>query len=153
MNYTCIIFLNQMMKLLYLLPLLILFQISNLFGQQTHIFTYDLSGNRIQRNSIPLRYENPNKDPIFEPLIENANQNVGISVFPNPTNGQITISIKGEWEFPVSIKVYSILGQLILEKSVAFAISKLELSNYGSGVYYLEVTNGAKTKRTRVVME
>lgn len=69
--------------------------------------------------------------------------NDDIRMFPNPSNGQITLSNNGneKWD----IVIYNELGQIVLNKvSLAENESnlKLDLSALQSGLYFIELSNG-----------
>jgi hypothetical protein len=58
-----------------------------------------------------------------------------ISIFPNPTKGQITIQTSKVW----SLEIYNLLGKRV--KSInGIGESKVDLSNLNSGVYFMLVT-------------
>ncbi|MFZ4402149.1 MAG: T9SS type A sorting domain-containing protein, partial [Bacteroidales bacterium] len=62
-----------------------------------------------------------------------------IGIYPNPTNGKFTVNIEkfnnGE------IKVYSIVGSLILSQTVNKANNEFDLSNNGKGLYFVQYTD------------
>jgi hypothetical protein len=96
--------------------------------------TFDLNGNaRIVGTNVdmgayeydvPLSIESPNSSSVF-------------SVYPNPTNGLITIETDQEIK---SVKLFSLDGKLLLEGQN----SNLQIDNFPSGIYmlYLESVNG-----------
>ncbi|MBK6950844.1 MAG: T9SS type A sorting domain-containing protein [Crocinitomicaceae bacterium] len=60
------------------------------------------------------------------------------TVFPNPTNGAIMVQFSDQSEF-TSIKIYSVLGQIISETTVSKNQMSLELGE-AAGVYYVEIS-------------
>jgi len=75
-----------------------------------------------------------------------------ITVFPNPNNGQFTISIASEKAKRYTIELVNELGQILLEKQtveVTEAKLQIDASNFGSGVYLLKVISkdGIATKQ------
>jgi len=62
-----------------------------------------------------------------------------IGIYPNPSNGKFTVNVEnfnnGE------IKVYSIVGSLILSQSINKANNEFDLSNNGKGLYFVQYTD------------
>jgi PKD repeat protein len=63
-----------------------------------------------------------------------------VSVYPNPTEG--LFSVKSD-ELIKDIKVYSIIGQTIFSSNNlnAYVVNNLDLSNFTSGQYFIEITD------------
>jgi hypothetical protein len=61
---------------------------------------------------------------------------VGVTVFPNPTAGKTEINCLTEIEY---IEVYSALGELVFQKKVNAKSTSLDLSEFNSGIYVLKV--------------
>jgi len=68
-----------------------------------------------------------------------------IKIYPNPTTGIFTISIKED----ASVKMYDMFGKLIYTNKANIGESKIDISNYQSGMYLLQVEteNGSVTKK------
>jgi photosystem II stability/assembly factor-like uncharacterized protein len=79
------------------------------------------------------------------PLIYNGPE---ISVFPNPSQGEIQIKLS---QFPekANVIIYDVLGRKVYEKSFAEHSLKLDVSNLAGGNYYIKVTTnfGSKTEK------
>ncbi|MDZ4757318.1 MAG: T9SS type A sorting domain-containing protein [Bacteroidota bacterium] len=75
------------------------------------------------------------------------------SVFPNPTNGQINIQASKKL-INATIKLYNITGQLIIQKSNLSGDNfNMDLSGYARGIYILEINEGERVERIKVVKE
>ena len=70
-----------------------------------------------------------------------------ISVYPNPTQGIITITSKFQIE---TVDVYSILGHKVAEFTNS---SQLDLSQLTSGVYLLKIKAEGKTTTKKIVIK
>jgi Secretion system C-terminal sorting domain len=68
-----------------------------------------------------------------------------IKIYPNPTTGIFTISIKED----ASVKMYDMFGKLIYTSKANIGESKIDISNYPSGIYLIQVEteNGSVTKK------
>ncbi len=57
-----------------------------------------------------------------------------LSIFPNPTNGAVSIKLEGEF----LITIYDARGRLIIQEQVSNN-TELNLTNYESGVYFVKI--------------
>jgi hypothetical protein len=57
-----------------------------------------------------------------------------LSVYPNPSNGLLTINSFVQSD----ITIYNQIGQLLLQKKVSAGISELNISQFSDGIYYLQ---------------
>lgn len=62
-----------------------------------------------------------------------------VSIYPNPTSGEVEITFKGFNVSDFAIKVYDNSGKLVLEKKNE---TRLNLSQLSTGLYILNVTTG-----------
>ena len=78
-----------------------------------------------------------------------------ISVFPNPSQDETTLSVKVEGGQEFSYNLYGTLGEIIRTKSIGrftgTYIETLDISNFSQGVYLLEVFNGNSRSTKRIV--
>lgn len=84
---------------------------------------------------------------IFKLAIENlgnteVNNHPDITIYPNPSNGLITI--KTRLLTQLQIKVYNILGELIVEQSTTTEQTSVDLTNHSAGVYIVKVYDNDK---------
>jgi PKD repeat protein len=79
-------------------------------------------------------------------IVEVMNSN--LTIYPNPTQDQITIDIKG-YNGPVNVSVYDLQGRL-LETTTN---TKVSLKKHAKGIYVLKVSYGDITEMVRVVRE
>jgi Leucine-rich repeat (LRR) protein len=87
------------------------------------------------------------KNPIITKIITNSN--VGISVYPNPTNSSITITnVLGR-----NIQIVNALGQIIFSKQKATTIETVDLSKVSKGIYFVRVTDENETINQKFIKE
>ena len=72
-------------------------------------------------------------------------------IYPNPTFGKFTLNIDnangGE------VKIYSMVGSLILSKEVYKGINDFDLTSYGKGVYFVRFTDkNGKTSTEKLIV-
>ena len=64
---------------------------------------------------------------------------ISFKMFPNPTNGSsIFFSIKED----AKIKVYNLLGKLVLQKEINLNNNEINISRLNSGIYIVKVSSG-----------
>ncbi|MDP2386376.1 MAG: T9SS type A sorting domain-containing protein [Bacteroidota bacterium] len=75
--------------------------------------------------------------------------NSEIRVYPNPTSGQFTISTK-QFSGETTIRVIDVLGKEILTNLITGTEVQIDLSQQGSGLYYVMLVNNGKQYCTKV---
>ncbi|MBA4241212.1 MAG: hypothetical protein C0448_10825 [Sphingobacteriaceae bacterium] len=68
-----------------------------------------------------------------------------ISIFPNPTNGNVTISIPASIEGNVTVEVYDAIGKLTIKENITNNMSNVNLSKLEDGMYMFKIINNNKT--------
>lgn len=77
----------------------------------------------------------------------------GLRLFPNPTQGNLTIDVSLLKCNVDKISVYNYLGQLVFSKNNSSSETNIDLSNYKKGLYFVETTYGGKSSRVKVVLQ
>jgi len=80
------------------------------------------------------------------------NNNVTLSVYPNPTKDRVTIESNGEIK---SIEIYSITGAKVYSKpNISISSSnEVDLSDFQNGVYVLVVNDGVKRHTMKIIKQ
>ncbi|MCF6365839.1 MAG: endonuclease [Bacteroidales bacterium] len=73
-----------------------------------------------------------------------------VFVYPNPTNDVINIFIKNN-NLKGNIKISNVNGQELFNKTINSNNSKIDLSKYPSGVYFIEIKTNNKTVIKKIV--
>jgi hypothetical protein len=80
-----------------------------------------------------------------------------VSVYPNPSNGSITIRLIPEGDINQPIEVYNHLGQLVDRIQVSFSkdhpATEIRLNNLADGMYYIRVFDGNIYQSKRVLIK
>ena len=139
----------------------------------TLIFNYDEAGNQIKRwycSQCNLLQENffPEESPFPDTMItEQTNDikdNLDTSslttkentcvIYPNPTNGRITINTTGENYYINSVHVYSTNGGLVVEKLGKNAQQlDVDLAQKAAGVYFVHIHFTNQTTKTEKIIK
>ncbi len=80
--------------------------------------------------------------------VSENNSSEEILVYPNPSSGQFTVS---GLQFPVEMKVYNSMGQIVFQKTVNRKQETLNLSE-ASGIYFLTVHSNSKTYHQKLII-
>lgn len=82
------------------------------------------------------------------PVILGTNDNSledQLSVYPNPTHDDITIELSNNHS-NVTIKLYTIMGELIFKKNINNQLLKIDMSGLSTGIYLLELTDSQSNR-------
>jgi hypothetical protein len=83
--------------------------------------------------------------------IETNTQASGFVVYPNPSNGEFTVSLTDKADY---IQVIDVTGRLVFEtKDIPAGETKLDLSKYNKGVYFIHVKKGDATEKQKLIVE
>ena len=86
-------------------------------------------------------------------LINRLNKQQGaIDVYPNPSNGEVTVSFENIIDKPM-IELYNYLGQLIIKENVIALKTILNFKTVANGVYTLRVISYNKTVFTEKIIK
>lgn len=69
---------------------------------------------------------------------------VSVHLFPNPTDGNVNLTISDYVPSHAKVLMYDILGTLVLEKRVYYGHNHLELSHLQKGIYLFNIIEGGK---------
>jgi uncharacterized delta-60 repeat protein len=70
----------------------------------------------------------------------------GVKVFPNPATDHLNISFSELPEEKTSVRMVNMLGQVLYQAPLNTALTTIHIKNYASGIYMLQILNGAKQK-------
>ncbi len=76
-------------------------------------------------------------DNIIVSTDENAEVESNIQLFPNPSDGLITLSFDKTVEKPVIIEIYNVSGTLCRTARLTDEMKQLDLSNLDKGMYFV----------------
>lgn len=74
----------------------------------------------------------------------------GIALFPNPSNGEFTISYNNSNK-TYAVKIFSILGQTVYSKE-NIKQSTVQISNLPKGIYFVKITDDSKTTNKKIII-
>jgi len=83
----------------------------------------------------------------------------GVSIYPNPTSGTFTLSIRNYEYSPAQagrngeIRIYDVLGQEVYSQLITNNSTTISLPDISNGVYFYQLTNGKETYRGKFVKQ
>jgi hypothetical protein len=86
--------------------------------------------------------------------IQQANENNGINIYPNPTNGTFSIDIQHNASEVNSISVVNSLGQMVYQtnKPNTSGNYSVDLSGYSNGIYFVQVIKSGIVYQKKIVV-
>lgn len=128
---------------------------SESFWAQNFSVGYDANGNRISRAIIPLKSASVNSsqhEADTSKYYEKMDDFV-ISVFPNPTEGELKIEIsRFDLVQNSSIKVFNSQGSLIVQMSSSGS-DYINLTKYPPGYYIMQIDINGKKSEWKILKE
>ena len=122
----------------------------------TNIAQTDASGTNSRFNaSAALVFSH--KDDLGPQILENESftNNNEVKIYPNPTNGMVTLDFNEITGSEVQINVYDFVGRKLIEKKTSTSLSKtleIDLTNFTtSNVYFFEIISENQKQTIKVV--
>lgn len=118
-------------------------------------YTYDKAGNRISRRVITLSMQRQSTDsiPKQEETVSSSLLTCKVVVYPNPTEGEINLSISNSTEESTSeITVYNNSGQLLITlQGKGNTTIPIDLSPYNNGIYLINFQQGESKSFYKII--
>lgn len=138
-----------MKKTITFLFFALLYSVANSYAQ-TVIYTPDQDGNMTHRNVLTLRSTNVSDEETIPISDEIGEQKV--TIYPNPTKGHFQVELT---LFDEKLKnyyiIYSLSGTKIQQNKISNVLTDINISNYPSGTYLLDIFLGEKVSRWKVI--
>lgn len=87
--------------------------------------------------------------------INELSNNVSVSVYPNPSNGEISLTIAG-FTGELNMEVMNIAGQVVASSKIEVKKSfkaDFDFSTLAKGVYYIKLSNNDSVKTTKLIIK
>ncbi|MFN4233588.1 MAG: T9SS type A sorting domain-containing protein [Bacteroidia bacterium] len=83
--------------------------------------------------------------------ISEAANNKTMQVYPNPSNGMVTINFSDAADYIV--KIYDVRGVCVINESISTLKSQLDLSHLSNGVYFLNASGADKNFQQKLIIQ
>jgi hypothetical protein len=111
------------------------------FNSENNGYTVSLFGG-IYKYTQPSASINKNKANQFE-----------FSIFPNPTTNFFTINIENGFDKKTQVNILNLDGKLVYSDKLISNKTKIDLSNYGSGIYFVSIVlDGNKMSTKKIIV-
>jgi hypothetical protein len=88
---------------------------------------------------------------------ENINNSLAVSIFPNPTTGKFSISVRSDNNAIANVKVTDLIGSTVISNMVPVSVGKnqidFNLSNLSKGIYLVKTTVKGKTNVSKLIVK
>jgi ligand-binding sensor domain-containing protein len=94
------------------------------------------------------------KRPLSEfTMIKEINNNPEIVVSPNPASNIITVYFDSNMEPDATLKIYDILGSLMMLEPLRQERNEIDVSSFIKGIYLIEVTTKNHTEKQKIIIQ
>ena len=83
----------------------------------------------------------------------NSQTNNNITIYPNPANNFVTLSINSELTEKLSLKVYNTVGQIIHEETITSNEKTIDCNKWASGMYIFVLNNKETNTSFKIIKE
>jgi len=115
----------------------------------------DTLGATLIRQSTPIYY-NSTYPAAVTGIQDNLDKSSNVSIYPNPTNGAISISSEDVQFGSSEVQVFSTMGQLVLSKKEVLlgnTPTEIDLSALPKGVYTLVIAGQGAMSQNQIVLD
>ena len=76
-----------------------------------------------------------------------------VYLFPNPSNGNFTISIEDYNHSNFNLNVIDITGKLVYNQQISSPQTSINLENFNKGIYFVQLNDGVNQTTKRIVIQ
>jgi len=123
-------------------------------GISREVVTVKLDTNDLTSDTTFFVSDAINVDDETEFELQNQIDKTIISIFPNPTKGEVTItstSQTGNAHKITNIEVFDLSGKTILYSSLLSSSTKIDLSSFASGTYIVKIQTENYTYQQKII--
>lgn len=95
----------------------------------------------ISTNSLTEGIQQPFEIQIVSSIHENSEFDIKATVFPNPTQEQLTLSIEKEVAVDFSFQLFDINGKIIQQSNILKKETHIDMSGLSQSIYFLRLFN------------
>jgi hypothetical protein len=75
----------------------------------------------------------------------------GLSVYPNPTSGALTLEVNGA--SAASVEISDVTGRIVLTDATVGSKTEFDLSTLANGIYYVKVQSDASVEVVKIIKQ
>ena len=84
--------------------------------------------------------------------VQTKNTTTQITTYPNPTRGELTITLE-TLTANATVIIYNTLGEQVLRESIINKVMLVDLSTFDKGVYLMQLQNGSDVVTQRIIKQ
>ena len=120
---------------------------------KNHIAQLIFSGNPTGTGTLYIDNVYFSKPALANGLTDLSFENT-LNIFPNPSNGNITIKFENSISKNISIKVINLLGEVVnATNSYLNESATIDLSNLANGFYYIQINCDGKMATKKIIIK
>ena len=81
----------------------------------------------------------------------NEAQLLNFSMFPNPSDGQVTLQLPSDAN-QAKVRIFDYLGKTLLQKSINKSNNTLDISNLTAGIYFVRIQTDSKVGTKKLIV-
>jgi len=85
--------------------------------------------------------------------INETEPELGITIYPNPTQDRLFIKMEASQKKPLSFSLYNLQGKLIIQERLVAEYESFDLSSLVSGVYLVNIVDGEGKRVSRKIIK
>ncbi len=131
------------------------FQLDLIVAGGFYLFGDNTSAATLIRQSTPIYY-NSGFPVAVTGIQDNLDKSSNVSIYPNPTNGKISISSEDGQFGSSEVQLFSSIGQLVLSKNdviIGNNPTEIDLSALPKGVYTLVIAGQGAMSQNQIVLD
>jgi hypothetical protein len=87
--------------------------------------------------------------------VTDLTQDEAVTVYPNPSSGNVTVKVNLNVESPITISVLNVLGETVMRQEIQSgmnASADLDLSNQINGVYIIKISSNNQETSKKIIL-
>ena len=142
---------NPTIKQIMLLFFLTLFTFAGKSQTYKVSFGYDAAGNRVSRSVVLIQLRSAVQEEETASVGE-VLSDVTIKIYPNPTEGIVTVEINSPREAETNeVSLYSLSGKNIIPAKIVEQSTNLDINEQPAGVYILKIRAGEQHTEWKII--
>lgn len=121
-------------------------------AQTNFSYSYDSNGNRYNRHVVVLKSAEGYDTTQTEESVNLDMAEMVLTVFPNPTMGEITLMSNENIERGI-INIYDLSGRLILAQEFSGQSASVDMRSQNPGQYLMMIQTGTERKEITIIKE
>lgn len=112
-----------------------------------------VTGAYVQHSESILYIDNVSFDGFVTSIKEVNTQNIAFNLFPNPSSGELNISITNKYDDNLILNIYNSLGTLIKSQRLKQNERQINIRDLKEGVYFVEINSKKGIGRLKLLIQ